>query len=147
MMNPGVWQLEAELCLLLLVRHSEGDPGSVERHTESLLESLPTHVQPVLGGVSLLSPLPPSEPLEWGWGLRHSGCQAWSLSICLSIWSQPASCLGQCQAFQSSVPILSPPAPTPVVRLQSPGKRLCPAEGGGLARPHTPHIDLPRENQ
>lgn len=147
MMNPGVWQLEAEFWLLLLVRHPGGDPGSVERYIESLLESLPTRVQLMLGGVSLPSPLLPIGPLEWGWGLRHSGCQAWSLSICLSIWSQPASCLGQHQAFQSSVPILPPPAPTPVVRLQSPGKRLCPAEGGRPACPHASHIDLPRENQ
>lgn len=149
--------MEAELQLLLQVRLGwvMAARGTLGRWRDALSQNHCPHMSRRYWVASQCQakwhgcpkpPVPMGAP-GWGWGLRHSGCQGlgpehmpWHL-----LPARPP--LWAVWGLQSAVLTLPPPAPTPAVRPQPLGERLCLSKGGGPACPHAPHIDLPRENQ
>lgn len=83
------------------------------------------------------SPLPPTGTPGVGLGLMHAGCQARAPAHVPAPAPSQLRC-GQCPALQSSMPSRPLPAPAPVVRPPSLGKRLGSSEGVDLPVPTHP---------
>lgn len=109
--DTGVWWVEAELQLLLQVRLGwvMAARGTLGRWRDALSQNHCPHMSRRYWVASQCQakwhgcpkpPVPMGAP-GWGWGLRHSGCQAWGLSICPGICSQPGPHCGQYGAFRA----------------------------------------------
>ena len=127
------------------VQHPE---GTLDWQRDTGSHTCPAHVGWLTRSSSMGAPCPlaPTEPLRWGWGTgtRALGREPQPMSQYLL----PASLL--LRAVSGLLELCVPPVPIgPHLSsgLSSPGERLCSSKSGGPACPHTPRIDLPRENQ